>query len=75
MTDWVGRLLVLPVYILLSLFFKWILSWGGAEKIEGWKAGWLIGWVADDWDTEQIRMWALLTWIGWTVFCLLALVV
>lgn len=73
--DWLGKLLVLPMYVLVSLFFKWILSWGGAEKIEGWKAGWLIDWRAGDWDTEQIRMWALLAWVGWTVFCLLALVV
>ena len=45
---------------------------GCGGKIEVWKTGWLIGW---DWDTEQIRMWALLVWAAWTVFCLLALVV
>ena len=48
---------------------------GCGGKIEVWKTDWLIGWQAGDWDTEQIRMWALLVWAAWTVFCLLALVV
>lgn len=50
-------------YLLTSLFFKWILSWGGAERIEGWKAFFLIHWLAGTWTADQIRFWALLVWI------------
>jgi hypothetical protein len=31
--DWVAS------FIGTSLFWKWILSWGGAEWLEGWRAG------------------------------------
>lgn len=60
-------------YILFSLFFKWLLSWGGAEKIEGWLAGLLISWHAVDWSAEQIRFYALLSWVAYTVLCVMFL--
>lgn len=34
--------LVLPMYVLASLFFKWVLSWDRAEKIKGWKVEGLL---------------------------------
>jgi hypothetical protein len=46
-----------------SLFWKWILSWGGAEWLEGWKAFFVIDWFAARWSAEQIRLYALLSWI------------
>jgi hypothetical protein len=46
-----------------SLFWKWILSWGGAEWLEGWKAFFVIDWFAARWSAEQIRLYALLAWI------------
>lgn len=51
------------LYLLLSLFYKWIISWGGAKKIEGWKSFFIIGWFAFDWSSEQIRFFALISWI------------
>ncbi len=33
----------------------------------------LISWRASDWDAGQIRFYALLSWIAWTVFCVLLL--
>lgn len=65
--------LIIVFYVLVSLYFKWLLSWGGAEKIEGWLAGFLINFMATDWDAEQIRFYALLSWVAWTVFCVLLL--
>ncbi len=65
--------LVIALYVLVSLYFKWLLSWGGAEKIEGWLAGFLINFRATDWDAGQIRFYALLSWVAWTVFCVLLL--
>ena len=30
--DWMGKLSIFPLYIVFSLFFKWIISWDVAEK-------------------------------------------
>lgn len=47
-----------------SLFWKWILSWGGAEWLEGWKAFFIIDCFAALWSAEQIKLYALLCWIA-----------
>ncbi|MDO4640963.1 MAG: hypothetical protein Q4A84_04570 [Neisseria sp.] len=64
-----AHLQLIACYVLGSIFFKWLLSWGGAERIKGWPAFFLIDWRAGDWDEEQIRFYALLAWICWTIFC------
>lgn len=66
-------LFLIVQYALFSLFFKWLLSWGGAEKIEGWLAGIFISWYAVDWSAEQIRFYALLSWVAYTVLCVMFL--
>lgn len=53
----------IAMYLLSSLFYKWVLSWGGAKTIEGWKSFFLIGWFALDWNSEQIRLYALIGWL------------
>ena len=55
------------MYLLISLFYKWVISWGGAKTIEGWKSFFLIGWFALDWNSEQIRLYALIGWLVTTV--------
>lgn len=57
----------IAMYLLSSLFYKWVLSWGGAKTIEGWKSFFLIGWFALDWNSEQIRLYALISWLVTTV--------
>ncbi|TGP42984.1 hypothetical protein EN873_44890 [bacterium M00.F.Ca.ET.230.01.1.1] len=59
------------LYLLLSLFFKWIISWGGAKKIEGWKSFFLIGWFSLDWNSEQIRLYSLISWFIFTILFLI----
>lgn len=54
-------------YIAVSLFYKWILSWGGAQRVEGWLSLIAIGWFALDWSAEQIRLFALIMWLIFTV--------
>lgn len=54
-------------YLLISLFHKWILSWGGAEFLEGWKSFFAIGWFAWDWTAEQIKLYTLISWIMFTI--------
>ena len=58
-----------PVWILLfvanSLFFLWVLRWGGAEWLEDWRFSLFFEWVpAFFWSAEQIKFYALLCWIG-----------
>jgi hypothetical protein len=54
-------------YLTSMLFWLWILRWGGAEWLEGWKAWAAIGWFAGHWQAEQIRLYALLLLIVETV--------
>lgn len=58
-------------YIFISLVHKWIISWGGAQIIQGWKSFFILGWFAWDWNVEQIRFYALLSWIIVTVIFVL----
>ncbi len=47
-------------YVASTLFWLWVLRWGGAKWIEGWKAWAAVGWFAGHWKAEQIRLYALL---------------
>jgi hypothetical protein len=60
-------------YVGTSLFWKWVLSWGGAEWLEGWRAFFVIDWFAARWSAEQIRLYALFCWIGSTVWFVVGL--
>ncbi|MCP1659189.1 hypothetical protein [Neisseria perflava] len=62
---------ILIGYLLFSLYYKWLLSWGGAEKIHHYR--WLA-WLFGDWTVEQIRFYALLVWIAATAATLAVLV-
>lgn len=46
-------------YVASALFWIWVLKWGGAEWLEGWRAWVSIGWFAGHWSAEQIRLYAL----------------
>lgn len=41
----------------------WIIGYGGAKRVAGWRAFFLINWFAFDWNADQIRMYALLIWL------------
>ena len=55
------------------LFWLWVLKWGGAERIEGWRAWFLVGWFAGHWEAEQIRFYALLALVGECIWFLIGL--
>lgn len=67
-------LMLLIMYALLSLMFKWIISWGGAEKLEGWKAFFIISWLSGSWTVEQIKLYALICWVIQTIGLMLKIV-
>ncbi|WP_217475309.1 hypothetical protein [Stutzerimonas stutzeri] len=56
------------LYLLNSAFWKWIISWGGAQWLEGWKSMVVLDWFAWAWNAEQIRLYALLMW-GFSTLC------
>jgi len=60
-------------YIFNSLVFKWILSWGGAEKIEGLLSTLFFGFFTLDFNKEQLRFLALILWFFSTVIFILGL--
>ena len=58
------------VHLLGVLFWLWILNWGGARWLEGWRAFFLLDWFAARWNAEQLRLYALLLLVlqsGWFV--------
>ncbi|AXY55453.1 hypothetical protein CDG60_01850 [Acinetobacter chinensis] len=62
------------IYLAVSLMCKWILSWGGADCIKGWKSIFFFNGSPEEWNTEQLRAMALFLWIGFTVLFLIGLI-
>tara|TARA_Y100000815_G_C13277955_1_gene475713 strand:- start:871 stop:1116 length:246 start_codon:yes stop_codon:yes gene_type:complete len=50
------------LYVITSLFWKWIISWGGAQWVEGWKSWFFIHFLAPAWSAEGIRLFAVVMW-------------
>ena len=59
------------LFILESLYCWWIIGYGGAKWIEGWKSFFLIDWFALDWNAEQIRFYVLLIWLASVIWFIL----
>ena len=60
------------VYAIYSLVSKWLISWGGAEFIEGRFWAWLFGFSRDD-SAEEISAWAYFCWIGISIIFVISL--
>jgi len=51
------------------LFCLWVLRWGGAEWMEGWRSGLFIDSpFSFTWSAEQIKLYVLLSWIGHAIW-------
>ena len=50
------------LFIIQSIYCWWIIGYGGAKWIEGWKSFFMIDWFALDWTAEQIRLYVLIIW-------------
>ncbi|MFC4762700.1 hypothetical protein [Dyella koreensis] len=47
-----------------SVFVFWVMRWGGAEWMEGWRSLFFIDWLhASLWNAEQIKLYFLLLWV------------
>lgn len=54
-------------YALCSALNYWLLARGGAKVVQGWLSMFVIGWLAWDWSSEQIRLFILIMWLVETV--------
>lgn len=70
MSTWVWVL----IYSVVSLMFKWIISWGGADYIKGWKSIFFLDMESSSWNEEQIRAMALFLWIAFTILFIMGLI-
>lgn len=47
-----------------SVFTLWVLRWGGAQWMEGWKSLFFIEWLYSTfWNAEQIKLYFLVIWL------------
>lgn len=67
-------ILLIIGYLLTCVFWKWIISWGGARWIEGCKSIFFLNWLAATWNEEQIRLYALIMWIIETIWFMIQIV-
>ena len=70
MSTWVWVL----IYLAVSLMFKWIISWGGADYIKGWKSIYFLDMESSSWNEEQLRAMALFLWIAFTILFIIGLI-
>lgn len=70
MSTWVWVL----IYLAVSLMFKWIISWGGADYIKGWKSIFFLDMESSSWNEEQLRAMALFLWIAFTILFIMGLI-
>ena len=61
-------------YLAVSLTCKWIISWGGADYIKGWKSIFFLDMESSSWNEEQLRAMALFLWIAFTILFIIGLI-
>ncbi len=65
---WIG------LFVASSLFWAWLLFWGGAEWLDGsFLSGLLIHFRAPEWGAEGIKLFAVLSWLGQTIWFVIGL--
>ena len=62
------------IYLCFSLVCKWILSWGGASYIKGWKSIFFLDMESSSWNEEQVKMMTLFLWIGFSILFVIGLI-
>lgn len=63
-------------YGLSTLFWLWILRWGGAERLEGtFASGFFLCALAPRWNAEEIKLFALLSLVASTILFVIGLFV
>ncbi|OIH12236.1 hypothetical protein A7M79_01360 [Acinetobacter baumannii] len=60
-------------YVIISLIYRWIISWGGAEKIEGWTSYLFFGFFTIDFNNEQLKLLSLILWFLYSIYFILGI--
>lgn len=60
-------------YVGQAIFWIWIARWGGASWVRGWRAAFLVDWLAWRWDEDVIRLFAWFSLVGTTLWFALGL--
>lgn len=54
------------IYVVFSCVAKWIISWGGAAYIQGWRSIFIFSAEnSEEWSKDQVIM---MTWFFWIAF-------
>lgn len=62
------------LFVVSSLFWCWLLFWGGADWLEGsWLAGLIVHFRATEWTAEGIKVFAALMWLCQTIWFIVGL--
>ena len=61
------------VYVVQVLWWLWLARWGGASAVQGWRAAWLLEFVAWRCDAEVIKLYAWLALAASTFWFVLGL--
>ena len=61
------------IYLLLSLYTKWVVSWGGASFLESWTSFWNSSGYFHQTTEEQIKLATKWFWLGITVWFVIGL--
>lgn len=64
----------LLLFIVNSLYCWWIIGFGGARWIKGWKSFFLIEWFTLNWNAEQIRLYVLIIWLASVVLFVVGII-
>lgn len=68
LAAWIG------LFFFSSLFWAWILFWGGADWLEGsWLAALFVHFRAMEWSAPGIKLFAGLVWIGQGIWFVIGL--
>lgn len=62
------------IYLCFSLVCKWILSWGGASYIKGWKSIFFLDTESSSRNEEQVKMMTLFLWVGFSILFVIGLI-
>ncbi|HZK79630.1 MAG TPA: hypothetical protein VFC46_01150 [Humisphaera sp.] len=64
----------IEIFAACSLFWTWILFWGGADWLEGsFLSGVLLWFRAPEWSSEGIQLFAACSWVFQAIWFIIGL--
>lgn len=60
-------------FSLNSIWWKWLISWGGAQKLEGWMTFIVSDLFVTNWTSSQIQFYSKVAWVFSSIWFILGL--